>query len=113
MNFKTFQVCIDACIACGIECNVCTAACLNEEHVSMMARCIELTRECSLLCITTAQLMSMDGEFSHSLCQLCADVCQACADECEKHDAGHCKRCAQHCRKCANECRRMAKAGLL
>lgn len=113
MSFKTFQACIDACLACGVECNTCASACLNEPDVTMMARCIELDRECALICFTAAQLMSMDGEFSHALCQLCADICETCAEECDKHDADHCKRCARVCRLCAEECRKMAKAGLI
>ena len=35
---------------CAIECNHCFNACLNEEDVTMLARCIELERECAEIC---------------------------------------------------------------
>lgn len=73
----------------------------------MMARCIELDRQCALVCASAAQLMSIGGEYASLICTACAEICDACAQECEKHDIEHCQRCAEACRRCAEECRAM------
>ena len=59
---------------CAIECNYCFNECLNEKDVSMLARCIELDRECADICQLTASLLARDYEYAHELMQLCAKV---------------------------------------
>lgn len=111
MSHEKFQSCIDACIACAIECEHCVSACLNEEDVKMLIRCIELERECASVCRSAAELMSLGGQHAASLCHVCAEICDACAEECEKHTEHgmeHCRACAEECRRCAEECRSMA-----
>ena len=90
--------------------NQCASACLREDDVKMMARCIQLDMECAVICSAAAQVMSMNGENAERLCGICADICQACGDECGKHDMDHCRRCAEACHRCAEECRSMAGA---
>ncbi|MBT1706089.1 four-helix bundle copper-binding protein [Chryseosolibacter indicus] len=110
MNQERVQSCIDACLACARECDSCATACLNEEDITMLARCIELDRECAEACYATARLMGMGGEHYALFCHACAEICEACAEECEKHvehGMDHCKACAEACRKCADECRAM------
>ena len=53
--------CIEACNHCANECTHCASECLRESDVKMMARCIELDRDCSLLCRTASWLMSADS----------------------------------------------------
>src|SRR5205085_1292405 len=91
--------------ACVIACNVCYNACLNEEDVSMMARCIELNRECADICQLTASVLSRESENADKYLKLCADICEVCADECKKHDMGHCRDCARACSNCSVLCR--------
>ena len=91
--------------ACAMACNICYQACLNEEDVSMMARCIELDRECADMCQLTASLLARDSENTDTFLKLCADLCDLCAEECKKHDQEHCKECAHACSKCAVVCR--------
>jgi hypothetical protein len=105
-----YQTCIDACMKCASACDHCAASCLKEEHVEMMAQCIQLDLECSTICKTAAQLMHLQSNHANAICQLCADICTACAEECEKHDHDHCKECAAMCRACAEECMSMAAA---
>jgi hypothetical protein len=110
MSHQKFQSCIDACLACAIECEHCATECLNEEDITLLALCIELDRECAHACYASARLMSMGGEHAILFCSACAEICDACADECEKHaELEHCKRCAEKCRRCAEECRTMAE----
>lgn len=77
----------------------------------MLAKCIELDRECAEACYAAARLMSIGGEYAAAFCHTCTEICDACAEECEKHaeqhGMEHCKRCAEACRNCAEECRTM------
>lgn len=107
MSQERFQRCIDACLACAAECKHCASECLKEDSVRMLGPCIQLDMECSLVCISTAQLMMIGGENATLLCSVCAELCIVCARECQNHDMEHCQRCAEACRKCAEECRNM------
>ena len=70
----------------------------------MLARCIQLDRECAEACYASAKLMVMGGEHATLFCHSCAEIYDVCAEECEKH-AEHCRRCAEACHRCAEECR--------
>jgi hypothetical protein len=94
--------------ACADQCNHCFNECLNEEDVTMMARCIELDRECSDICQWTASFIARQSEYTNDLMQLCAKICEDCAEECAKHDNEHCRLCSEVCRKCAEVCHNMA-----
>ena len=108
MSHQKFQICIDACVACAVECNHCATECLNENDVKAQINCIQLERQCAVICFAAAQLMSIGGEHASHLCNECAEICEACAVECEKHSHhDHCKKCAEACRKCSKECRSM------
>jgi hypothetical protein len=111
MNHERMKGCIDACIKCALECENCVTACLHENEIAMMTRCIQLDRECAEACYASARLMSLGGEHATLFCQACAEMCDVCAEECDKHGKNgmeHCRRCAEACRTCAEECRAMA-----
>lgn len=109
MSHQKFQTCIDTCLACAVECNHCATEDLHEADIKALVQCIQLDRECAVVCFAVAQLMSIGGEHAAHLCEACAVLCDACADECEKHaHLEHCRKCAEACRKCAEECRAMA-----
>ncbi len=94
---------------CAAECNHCATACLDEQDVKMLAKCIKLDIDCAQICSLTASLIARGSEHGKHLLKECAEVCDACATECEKH-AGmgmeHCRVCAEACRACAEECRK-------
>jgi hypothetical protein len=101
--------CIDACVACAIECQHCATECLKEGDIKSLSLCISLDRECAVTCMATAQLMAMGGDNAILLCQACAAICKACAEECERNgELEHCRHCAEACRRCEEECREMA-----
>lgn len=103
-----FQTCIDACLACAVTCENCATACLHEKDVKMLVECIDLNRQCSVVCIAASRLMAIGGYHATHLCAECAEVCDACAAECDKHaHMEHCKNCAAECRRCAAACRAM------
>jgi hypothetical protein len=90
--------------ACAIVCNMCYNGCLNEKEVSIMARCIELNRECADICQLSASMFARDSENIDAFLKLCAKICETCAEECEKHDKEYCRKCARVCRKCQEMC---------
>lgn len=113
MNATMMKSCIDACIACAIECERCASACLKENDITTLIQCISLDRECAIVCNAAAHLMSVGGEHAHLLCGPCAAICDACAKECEKNsEFEHCRQCAEICRKCAQECSEMMEVSI-
>jgi hypothetical protein len=93
---------------CADTCDMCYNACLNEEEVAMMARCIELDRECADICRLTSSVLSRDSENRELYLRLCGKICQICADECAKHDNDHCRKCSKTCQECAEMCAKAA-----
>jgi hypothetical protein len=108
MAHRQYADCIAACNACADACDHCFAACLAEDDVKMMARCIALDVDCAAICRLAAGYMARGSELAPRLCAMCAEVCEACGEECAKHRHGHCQECAAACRRCADACRRMA-----
>jgi len=95
---------IDALNECVAACNNCASACLGEEDVKMMARCIQTNIVCAEICSTTAKVLAFDSSVSEEMVDLCRKICSECAAECEKHDMEHCRHCAGVCRKCEEAC---------
>jgi hypothetical protein len=91
---------------CASACEWCLDACLSEDDVKMLARCIRLDRDCAKICHLTASLAASHSPFATKMVKLCEEVCTSCAEECEKHDdMDHCSDCAGACRACAEACR--------
>jgi len=105
---EEYQSCIEACNDCAAQSEHCASACLQEDNVKMMARCIALDRDCAKICYTAAAFMAGGSNFAEEICRVCADICRACAEECRKHKFDHCERCADACEHCAEECDKMA-----
>lgn len=103
-----YHDCIEACVACLVACEMCSAACLEEKDIGMMVPCIRLDRDCADACMAAIRAMSRGGPLAAELCRACAAACDKCAAECGKHTMDHCKVCAEACRKCAEACRKMA-----
>lgn len=107
MNHENHQQIIAALNNCASECNHCATACLDEQDVKMLSKCIKLDIDCAEICSTTASLLARDSEHGHHLLKECVEVCNKCAEECEKHAAmgmEHCKTCAEACRACSDAC---------
>lgn len=91
---------------CVGECNHCTIACLEEQDVKMLAKCIKMNIDCAEICQLAVSFLERGSEHSEHILKECAEICNACAEECEKHShMEHCKKCAEVCRNCAEECR--------
>ena len=95
MSHEKFQSCIDAFLECAIQCDHCASECLMESDVKLLAKCIQLERECAEMCFSAARIMTIGSEHSIDVCRVCAEYCKRCAEECEKHvQMEHCKICA-------------------
>lgn len=98
---------IDEALTCF---QACADACLSEEMVAELGKCIRTDLDCADLCATTVRVLSRhtgyDANITRGQLQACVAACKACGDECEQH-AGmheHCKICAQACRACEQAC---------
>lgn len=93
---------------CAATCLYCADACLDEENVKMMVRCIRLDRDCAEICTATANFLSRNSQNAGGLIRLCADICRQCGQECQKHQSDHCQQCAKACFECAEACSQYA-----
>jgi hypothetical protein len=110
LDTDALKVCIEACLQCQTVCSFCADACLHEQKVAELRRCIRLNLDCADLCATTVRLLSHaePGDLTslRALLEACASICSSCASECRKHaDAHHhCGVCAAACEECARAC---------
>ncbi|WP_239163511.1 four-helix bundle copper-binding protein [Paractinoplanes rishiriensis] len=107
---------IDALIACGGACTACADACLSEDTVGELTKCIRTNLDCADVCAATARVLSRhtgyDANLSRALLEACVTACKSCGDECGRH-AGHhehCRICADACRSCEQACRDLLTA---
>ncbi|WP_192825377.1 four-helix bundle copper-binding protein [Rufibacter sp. LB8] len=69
MHNSQYQSVIQALNACAAACDHCYDACLQEQDVKMMARCIRLDRDCSDICKLTASALARNSEVAKTLLQ--------------------------------------------
>jgi hypothetical protein len=116
LDRQKLAVAIDTLIACSQTCTACADACLSEDMVADLTKCIRTDLDCADICATTARVLSRhtgyDATISRSLLEACAAACKSCGDECASH-AGmheHCRICADACRACERACRDLLAA---
>ncbi|MDP9069184.1 MAG: four-helix bundle copper-binding protein [Actinomycetota bacterium] len=108
--------CIDACYSCSRTCTSCADACLSEEMVAELRKCIRLNLDCADICDATGRVLTRQTEYdaptSKTQLQACLEICRACAQECESHmdHHDHCRICAEECRRCAEACEALLSA---
>ncbi|HEU5082374.1 MAG TPA: four-helix bundle copper-binding protein [Acidimicrobiales bacterium] len=95
---------------CAQSCLICADACLAEEMVADLRRCIRLNLDCADLCRTTAAVLSRqiapDPATERALLEACRAACAACGAECGSHAEmhEHCRVCAEACQRCESAC---------
>lgn len=105
--------CVEACYDCASTCTACADACLGEQHVQDLVRCIRLNLDCADICETTGNMLvrmtEPDIAVLRAQLEACIQATRACADECDRHASmhEHCRVCAESCRRCADMCQRM------
>jgi Domain of Unknown Function (DUF326) len=104
---------IDALISCSEACTACADACLSEDAVNELTKCIRTNLDCADICDTTARVLSRhtgyDANISRTLLEACIMACKTCGDECGRHADSHehCRICADACRSCEQACREL------
>jgi hypothetical protein len=95
---------------CAQVCTSCADACLAEENVAKLRKCIRTNMDCADVCDTMGRLLvrqtETPNELLHAQLHACILACQLCAEECEKHASmhDHCRVCAETCRHCQERC---------
>lgn len=95
---------------CAQTCTACADACLSEDMVAELTKCIRTNLDCADICAATGNALSRhtgyDANVTRAFLDACRITCKACADECEQHAGmhGHCQVCAEACRRCENAC---------
>jgi len=101
---------IEACFDCAQTCTACADACLGEDDVQALRRCITSDLNCSDVCVATGRILSRQTEYDAQVTQRalesCIRACAVCADECEQHAQHHrhCAICAEVCLACVAAC---------
>jgi hypothetical protein len=54
------------------------SACLREQDVKVLVKCIKLRRERTNICWTILQFMSRERQYARKVCGICAEVCNVC-----------------------------------
>lgn len=102
---------IEACQEAAALSRICADACLHEDDIASMRRCIQLDLDCATICTATAQILSRPGpagDVWRRMVETCARACAESAAECEKHDRSkHCMECANACRRCEMACQQL------
>jgi hypothetical protein len=101
---------IEVCILCEQTCAACADACLGEDDLDSLRRCIRANLDCADVCASTARMLSRhfapQVALIASQLALCAAACALCAEECGKHHHHeHCQVCAEMCARTEDECR--------
>ncbi|MES2517405.1 MAG: four-helix bundle copper-binding protein [Bacteroidota bacterium] len=94
------QSCIEACLACMIECEKSASNCM---HMDGHHECVKVCRDCADICNLCARLCARASQFSDAIRAICVKACEACINECSKHI--HHADCVEACKKCIEACK--------
>ncbi len=112
-NIDLIGECIQATIETAQTCLDCADACLGEEDVQDLIRCIRFNQDCADICAATGQIASRQTEPSADILsaqlQACITACKVCGEECNRHASKHehCRICAESCSRCGSACDRL------
>jgi hypothetical protein len=112
VDHETLANCIAECFECAQTRTACADACLSEEDVAELRKCIRLNLDCADVCGTTGRVTTRQTEYdaptSTAQVDSCREACATCAAECERH--GHCRICGEACRRCEQGCTKLLRA---
>lgn len=113
---RKLEACIAAAQECAQVCTACADACLSEEMVAELTKCIRTNLDCADVCETTARVLSRhtgyDAHLTRAVLEACIVACRSCADQCRQHESmhEHCRVCAESCATCEQACRDLLAA---
>ena len=103
--------CIEILVECAQACTACADACLSEDAVARLTKCIRTNLDCADICHATSRVLSRhtgyDANLTIAALEACSTACFTCADECGRHapDHDHCRICAEICAHSDDACR--------
>jgi hypothetical protein len=103
----TQRECVEACVEAEVVCVACADACLTEEDIAGLRRCIRINLDCADVAGATARMLARrlsDARLLRAQVEACARACAVCAESCQEHANVH-----EHCRICADACHRAAE----
>ena len=107
---------VEALEDCANTCNQCADACLSEERLEPLAKCIRLNLDCAAICSAVSSILSRQTEYDANVTrpalEACIAACHSCGDECASHaeHMEHCRVCADVCRTCEQACQDLLSA---
>ena len=107
---------IEVLTECANTCTQCADACLSEQDVAAVVKCVRLNLDCADICTATSRVVSRQTEYDANVTraqlEACIAVCKSCGDECQGHaeHMGHCRVCAESCQRCEEVCRELVAA---
>jgi hypothetical protein len=107
LDRQTQKACVEACLEAEVACVVCADACLSEDDVVSLRRCIRTNLDAADIAATTARLLARmlaDPRLLRAQVEACARALSACAEACHEHAHEHCRACAEACRHAAERC---------
>ncbi len=103
-EFNKYKVCISSLFNCASACSNFVAKAVKNNYNSEYSKCIQLAMECSVLCYSTAELLSLDSSRVKKIAKICAKLCDDCAAEFIKYPEDHFQETAELCVACADNC---------
>lgn len=113
---EALAACIEECFECAKICASCSDACLSEQSVDNLRKCIRLNLDCADICETTGRVLARQTEYDANLTKpqlsACREAARICGEECSEHAEkhAHCQACAESCRRCVDSCDRLLAA---
>lgn len=116
VDAATLAECIEACFDRAQTCTACSDACLSEEGVADLVKCIRDDLDCADVCAATGNVLSRQtqpaGAVVRSVLEACSASCKQCGDTCAEHadHHEHCRACMEACRRCESACNNLLSA---
>ena len=104
IEFEKYKVCISSLFNCASACTNFVMYAVKNNNKSEYSKSIQLAMECSVLCYSTAKLLSLGSSRVKKIAKICARLCDDCAAECSKFQEEYFKETAKLCVACADNC---------
>jgi hypothetical protein len=108
LDLRTQREGVEVCFEAEVACVVCADACLGEDDIAELRRCIRCCLDTADVAGATARMLARrldDARLLRAQVEACARALAACAAECHlqaRHE--HCRACELACHQAAESC---------